>query len=513
MPPGLQGVLDRALAKEPAARFASAGALAQAARAALAAPGAPPAVPPPATDATTTVEPGSPPSRPVPPTHWTAPPPPPTYTPPPASPQAGVPPAPVAVPPRQHQSRLPFLLGGFAAVLVLLALAGYATIGRVGSGRGASAVGTAVPAVAAAATTVTAVTIAATGTSLPPTPTATPSPASTATSIPTATLAPTGTANLAPTQTRAAELAIIATLAAPTATAPAPPTATSTPPASPTPTATPRSPTATATPLPQRPTGGTPRFDNFSPYQLAGAFRREDGMLYGRQEVAIYGVGGDYSTGTIPFTVDAPPSGRVTLLLTGLDDERDAHTAIQVMVNGTVVFSGPSALPNVPPGDTGIGGADRYWGQMAITIPASAFRVGANTLAIRNTEAWAGYRGPPWILINRLEFAASSGKRRPQGPRGDTFARKAHGVGMRVVATRGQSAAPLAHIDRLLPTAELPALLAEADHVAFCLPLAVEMRGIIGAREVGQMRRSGYLDNTGRGALVDNAHCLTRRWN
>lgn len=89
------------------------------------------------------------------------------------------------------------------------------------------------------------------------------------------------------------------------------------------------------------------------------------------------------------------------------------------------------------------------------------------------------------------------------GAIGDALARKAHGVGMRVIATRRQPAAPPAHIDRLLPTAELPTLLAEADHVALCLPLTAETRGLIGARELGQMRRSAYLYNTGRGALVD----------
>ncbi len=135
-------------------------------------------------------------------------------------------------------------------------------------------------------------------------------------------------------------------------------------------------------------------------------------MLYGRQEVAIYGVGGDYSTGTIGFTVDAIPSGRVALIITGLDDERAAHTALKVAVNGIAVFSGQSTLPNVPAGDTGIGGTDRYWGQMTIAIPVSALRIGANTLAIQNTEAWQGYRGPPWILINRLEFAVIASDQR-----------------------------------------------------------------------------------------------------
>jgi D-2-hydroxyacid dehydrogenase (NADP+) len=89
------------------------------------------------------------------------------------------------------------------------------------------------------------------------------------------------------------------------------------------------------------------------------------------------------------------------------------------------------------------------------------------------------------------------------GAIGDALARKAHGVGMRVIATRRQPGPPPAHLARLLPPDALPTLLAEADHVALCLPLTAATRGLIGARELGQMRRSAYLYNTGRGALVD----------
>jgi len=89
------------------------------------------------------------------------------------------------------------------------------------------------------------------------------------------------------------------------------------------------------------------------------------------------------------------------------------------------------------------------------------------------------------------------------GAIGDALARKAHGVGMRVIATRRHPDPPPAHIARLLPPDALPTLLAEADHVALCLPLTTETRGLIAARELAQMRRTAYLYNTGRGALVD----------
>jgi phosphoglycerate dehydrogenase-like enzyme len=89
------------------------------------------------------------------------------------------------------------------------------------------------------------------------------------------------------------------------------------------------------------------------------------------------------------------------------------------------------------------------------------------------------------------------------GAIGDALARKAHGVGMRVIATKRQPAAPPAHIERLLPVDQLPTLLADADHVALCLPNTAATRGLIGARELGLMKPTAYLYNTGRGVLVD----------
>jgi phosphoglycerate dehydrogenase-like enzyme len=89
------------------------------------------------------------------------------------------------------------------------------------------------------------------------------------------------------------------------------------------------------------------------------------------------------------------------------------------------------------------------------------------------------------------------------GAIGDALARKAHGVGMRVIATRRRPGTSPPHIARLFAPDALPALLAEADHVALCLPLTPETRGLIGAAELARMRPTAYLYNTGRGALVD----------
>lgn len=49
----------------------------------------------------------------------------------------------------------------------------------------------------------------------------------------------------------------------------------------------------------------------------------------------------------------------------------------------------------------------------------------------------------------------------------------------------------------------LPKLLAEADFVSLHCPLTEQTRGLIGAAELAQMKRSAYLINTARGGIVD----------
>lgn len=235
------------------------------------------------------------------------------------------------------------------------------------------------------------------------------------------------TVNVAPTETRAAELAQLATLTAPTSTAVATATAVATP--SPTLTATAEPPAATATPEPS-PTGatgtaeapaatvtrataggvatvtvGAPWAENFVPYQIEGAYQRPDWRLYGRRVVALYGAGSGYDEGVWTFTVEAIPDTPLVLSFIGLDDERPEQATLQVRVNDVTAFAGPTSFPNVPADDNGEAAGDRYWARMNIPIPPGALRIGTNTLTLRNTAPWAGSLTSPYILINDLDFA------------------------------------------------------------------------------------------------------------
>jgi hypothetical protein len=142
----------------------------------------------------------------------------------------------------------------------------------------------------------------------------------------------------------------------------------------------------------------------FGPGRLVGAYRRTDGTLYGRQTAALYSVGTGYETGTLTFTVEQAPTEPLTLILTGLDDELSGTNPLVVTINGTTIFEGPNAFPNTPMRDHGVGGGDRYWGEMQLSIPAGVLQEGENTLVLENA-APGGKLGTPYILINSIEFA------------------------------------------------------------------------------------------------------------
>jgi D-3-phosphoglycerate dehydrogenase len=85
----------------------------------------------------------------------------------------------------------------------------------------------------------------------------------------------------------------------------------------------------------------------------------------------------------------------------------------------------------------------------------------------------------------------------------------ARAVGMRVVGySRGQPPEVLAAAG-VEPRAGLADLLAVADFVSLHLRLNPTTRNIIGARELGLMRREAFLINTSRGALIDEEALVT----
>lgn len=90
------------------------------------------------------------------------------------------------------------------------------------------------------------------------------------------------------------------------------------------------------------------------------------------------------------------------------------------------------------------------------------------------------------------------------GDIGGTLARKAAALGMRVIGVR-RSTRTVEGVSQLYPPEELHSALAEADHVALCLPLTNDTRHYIGAEELRKMRSTAYIYNVGRGGSIDEA--------
>jgi len=88
---------------------------------------------------------------------------------------------------------------------------------------------------------------------------------------------------------------------------------------------------------------------------------------------------------------------------------------------------------------------------------------------------------------------------------GGEIAKRAHALGMRVIATRGSSRERPAFVDYVGLSDELPQLLGQADVVANALPLTAGTRNLFDARAFARMKRGAYFLNVGRGGTVVTA--------
>src|SRR5438105_4070894 len=77
---------------------------------------------------------------------------------------------------------------------------------------------------------------------------------------------------------------------------------------------------------------------------------------------------------------------------------------------------------------------------------------------------------------------------------------------MRVIATKrtvSEGSAALEDVDLLLPPAQLPAILRDADALVLACPQTPDTEGLIGRGELRAMKRGAVLVNISRGAVVD----------
>jgi glyoxylate reductase len=88
---------------------------------------------------------------------------------------------------------------------------------------------------------------------------------------------------------------------------------------------------------------------------------------------------------------------------------------------------------------------------------------------------------------------------------GKAVARRAHGFGMRVLYWTPRRKPESEEREAGLTFVPLDQLLQESDFVSLHQPLNAETRHQIGVRELGLMKKTAFLINTARGAIVDEA--------
>ncbi len=89
------------------------------------------------------------------------------------------------------------------------------------------------------------------------------------------------------------------------------------------------------------------------------------------------------------------------------------------------------------------------------------------------------------------------------GDIGVELARRARALGMRILYLRRRRLSPAEERRLGVRYAPLDELLQRSDYVTLLVPLSKETEGMMGARELGLMKPSAFLVNTGRGRLVD----------
>jgi serine/threonine-protein kinase len=167
-------------------------------------------------------------------------------------------------------------------------------------------------------------------------------------------------------------------------------------------------PAPSAPPAPATPTGskGRPVFPTPTPptgvdrrvaledLAFAGGYRYPPPSVYeGRTAVWVYGQGTSFASMTAPFVLTAQPTGDGHLTLAGMDSEGNAKTPMRILINGQSIFNGADPLPNDYSPNAGA------WGTYTWTFPAAALRPGENTITIENL-APSTTLGIPFIMID-----------------------------------------------------------------------------------------------------------------
>jgi len=91
------------------------------------------------------------------------------------------------------------------------------------------------------------------------------------------------------------------------------------------------------------------------------------------------------------------------------------------------------------------------------------------------------------------------------GAIGRELARRVRPLGMQIWAMTRSGTGDASLADRILPVAQLDAVIYQADYVVLAAPETPETHHMIGAKQLAAMKPTAYLINVARGTLVDEA--------
>ncbi|NNL85620.1 MAG: D-2-hydroxyacid dehydrogenase, partial [Myxococcales bacterium] len=94
------------------------------------------------------------------------------------------------------------------------------------------------------------------------------------------------------------------------------------------------------------------------------------------------------------------------------------------------------------------------------------------------------------------------------GSIGLAVAERCQALGMRVIANKRRGGAKPVCVDQLFGPGDLPELLAQSDYVVIAAPLTPETKGMIGEKEIHQMKPTAFLLNVGRGPIIREADLI-----
>lgn len=129
---------------------------------------------------------------------------------------------------------------------------------------------------------------------------------------------------------------------------------------------------------------------------------------YGRPCVALYGGEGVYGRATLRFRMDAPPTERMVLTVSGLGDETGTPFPFGIEVNGVYVGEAPSGFSNWDPAEHGAQGERAPWGTKNVRIPAELFSEGWNEVAIVSLLPDEHAQGMPYLLLGEASLSPES---------------------------------------------------------------------------------------------------------